>query len=517
MTAPTPAKAVRPPRGSSTVAEPHLLVSPPHQGTAAAARMIGLLAALVPLLSFAAPDRIEDYAAVAALQLHSTEGLQRLELPLAVLQASRSPGYADVRLFDARGEPVPLAWAQRPPGLAGSERRAPVPAFAWPATVPAETGIQVQVDANGAVVRIRSAHPAPPAAAPVPTVWLLDLSRLDHQGERITQLALDWPARPGGMATGVHVEGSDDTRTWASITRGSLLDLAQGGAPALKQVEWPASERAQGAGRWARAGMPRYLRLSFDTPLTLTRAELTLSQAPAEPPLASQRVAFLATEAPPGEPHPWELDLQGPVPVSRLRVHLPQTNTVVPLKLQQRDDARRPWRTVTTLVAWRLTRNGQDLHSPAIGFEAASTRYWQLVPDARSAGWSPASLEATLEWTAPQIVFAARGLGAPEAAAPAPGAAALRLAVGRESRGAPPLTLAALIPSYEPGAEHLLPAASLAALTPQAVVVPPLPERLRQASPADRQRWTLWLALVLAVAGLGWLAWKLVREVKTAR
>jgi len=478
---------------------------------------IALLATLAPLPSTAAPDRIEDYAAVAALALQSNEGLQRLELPLAVLQASRSAGYADVRLFDARGEPVPLAWAQRPPGLAGTERRAPVPAFAWPATAPAETGIQVQVDANGAVVRVRSAQAAPPAAAPLPTTWLLDLSRLNGKGERITQLALDWPARTGGLATGVHIEGSDDTRTWASITRGSLLDLAQSGAPALKQVEWPAAERAQGAGRWARPGMPRYLRLRFDTPLALTRAELTLSQAPAEPPQASQRVAFLAAEAPPGEPHPWEIDLQGRVPVSRLRVHLPQTNTVVPLKLQQRDDPRRPWRTVTSLVAWRLTRNGQELHSLAVGFEAASARYWQLVPDARSAGWNPATLEATLEWAAPQIVFAARGLGAPDAAASAAAALTLRLAVGREGRGPPPLTLAALIPSYEPGAEHLLPAASLATLTPQTVAPTPLPERLRQASPADRQRWTLWLALVLAVTGLGWMAWKLVREVRTAQ
>ena len=174
--------------------------------------------------------------------------------------------------------------------------------------------------------------------------------------------------------------------------------------------------------------VPRYLRLGFDTPLVLSRAELTLSQAPAELPLASQRVTFTAAEAAAGEPRPWELDLQGRVPVSRLRVHLPQTNTVVPLRLQQRDDPRRPWRTVASLVAWRLTRNGQELQAPAAAFEAASARYWQLVPDARSTGWSPATLEATLEWTAPQIVFAARGLGAPEAAT----ATALRLAVGRD-------------------------------------------------------------------------------------
>lgn len=480
----------------------------------ACAGVITLPALLAPGPSSAAPDRIEGYAAVAALHLRSNEGLQRLELPLAVLQASRGAGYADVRLFDARGEPVPLAWAQRPPSVAGTERRAAVPVFAWPSAAPAEAGIQVQVDATGAVLRIRGAQPAAGAAAPLPGMWLLDLSRLEGHGERITRLALDWPARPGGIATRVHVEGSDDTRTWTAITQGPLLDLAQSGAPTLKQVEWPAAERAPGARPWARAGLPRYLRLGFDTPLVLSRAELMLSQAPVELPLASQRVTFTAAEAAAGEPRPWELDLQGRVPVSRLRVHLPQTNTVVPLRLQQRDDPRRPWRTVTSLVAWRLTRNGQELQAPAVVFEAASARYWQLVPDARSAGWSPATLEAMLEWTAPQIVFAARGLGAPGTAA---GATTLRLAVGRDGRGTPPLTLAALIPGYEPGAEYALPAAGLATLTPQTVASTPLPERLREASPADRQRWTLWLALVLAVAGLGWMAWKLVREVHTGR
>lgn len=458
-------------------------------------------AALLPLPSFGAPDRLDDYAAVATVALHSSDGLHRLELPLEVLQASRSAGYADVRLFDARGEPLPLAWAQRPAIPAGAERHVRVPVFAWPAAPASESPIKVQVDSTGAVVRIISSGDAPAKAA-VPATWLLDLSRLDRQGERITRLALDWPPQPGGIATGVRIEGSDDTRSWIPIAHASLLDLAQSGAPVLKQVDWPAAGPTP-------ARPPRYLRLVFDTPLPLGMAEITLNQVPAGPPLASQRVTFMAAEGP--EPRPWELDLKGRVPVSRLRVHLPQTNTVVPLRLQQRDDPRRPWRTVASLVAWRLTRNGQELQAPATAFEAASARYWQLVPDARSAGWTPATLEATLEWTSPQIVFAARGLVGQASGALA--GTPLHLAVGRDGRGPPPLALAALIPGYEPGAEHLLPAASLSALAPQEVAPTPLPERLRRASPDDPQRWTLWLVLVLAVAGLGWMACKLVREV----
>jgi hypothetical protein len=514
------------------------------------ARPSPALAALLALAALAGPaaaddDRIDQYGAVARVELHSSDGLQRLELPLAVLQASRSPGYADVRIFDARGEPVPQAWAQAAPRLPASERLWPVPRFAWPSaavaaapipgTLPAggavapaadapasaAAEVTVQVNTAGAVVRIEGSAPAPADAAPQPpTTWLLDLSALADPAERIARLQLDWPARAGGLATGVQVEGSDDARNWQLVTRSSLLDLGQGGAPALKHVDWPAGART-----------PRYLRLSFDTPLALARSELALTRGPAERPRAAQRVRF-AVDATAHAPRPWELDLQGRVPLSHLRLHLPQANTVATLQLQQRDDPKQPWRNVASFTAWRLTRDGHEMNAPAFAFDALAARYWRLVPDARAGLGSESGLEATLEWTPPQLVFAARGVpaaaGEPASGADAPPGAAdaglrlgsmdagLRLAVGRATQPAPGVGVATLIPGYEYGAEYRLPAAGLSALSEQAVATPGLPERLRDAGPADRQRWILWAVLVVAVAGLGWFAWNLAREVRRA-
>jgi hypothetical protein len=497
---------------------------------ASKALLAALALAAAPTTALAQPDdRIERYGAVADIQLHSTEGLQRLELPLAVLQSSRSAGYADLRVFDARGEPVPMAWAHSAPRGAAATRTFAVPRFAWPApaagasaTPGIATPTTVQINAAGAVVRIEGAPAAEPAApAGAASAWLLDLSALTDPAERITHVLLDWPQREGGLATGVHMESSDDAVTWRSIARGQLLDLAQSGAPALKQLDWPAPERT-----------PRYLRLNFDTPLDLARSDLALSQAPAERPRSTQRFVF-AAGAGGTAPQPWVLDLHGRVPLSHITPHLPQTNTVATLTLQQRNDLQQPWRTVTSFTAWRLTRDGREITSPAAAFDAPPARYWQLVPDARTGGWGQPTLEATLEWTAPVLVFTARGVPGPGAAAAAPEASApagdgaalpaggpagggLRLAVGREVQPSAQPGLATLMPGYVYGAEHQLPAATLTPLRLQAVAEPGLPQRLRDAGPADQRRWVLWGVLVLAVAGLGWLAWKLVREVGRA-
>ena len=56
-----------------------------------------------------AGDLARHYAATATIALVPQEGLQRLSLPLPVLQASRSPQWADVRVLDRAGRPVPIA------------------------------------------------------------------------------------------------------------------------------------------------------------------------------------------------------------------------------------------------------------------------------------------------------------------------------------------------------------------------------------------------------------------------
>jgi Protein of unknown function (DUF3999) len=460
--------------------------------------------AAIPLASFvclaaAVDDAPRLYGATAGVTVASGDGLQRLELPLAVLQASRSTGYADVRLFDAQGDPLPIAWAERLPQGPQVQRQVAVSRLAWPAAPPAADAAaasattRVQVDADGAVIRIeatRAAKNAASATAGTSSRWLLDLSAFARGTERLARVMLDWPAREGGLSTTVSVEGSDDARDWRTVTQSALLALpGADAAPSRKHIDWPTG-----------TPLPKYLRLSFETPLALSRSDVVLTTAPAAPPLPSQRVSFLPDDAAAGVPRRWQLDLQGRVPIARIRVHLNEPNTVASLRLEHRNDAAQPWQAATSFVAWRLQREGVELESPAADVPAAASRHWRLVADERTSRLGHGPVEATIEWNAPQLVFAARD------------GKALRLAVGRDQAPAVTLALPVLVPGYESGAEFKLPRAQVGALAVQTVATPGLPQRLSEASSEDRRRWMLWGVLTLAVIGLALLAWRLAKE-----
>ena len=65
------------------------------------------LAALCLATACHGAERPADHAALAPLTAPSSDGLQRLHLPLAVLQQSRTAGLADLRVFNAAGESLP--------------------------------------------------------------------------------------------------------------------------------------------------------------------------------------------------------------------------------------------------------------------------------------------------------------------------------------------------------------------------------------------------------------------------
>ncbi len=478
-----------------------------------------------------AGDLTQRFAAIAPITLVPQEGLQRLGLPLPVLQASRSSAWADVRVLDASGRPVPTAWLpSAAPVRVDSDTSllsASLPRFAWPSTpnvgntttLAADTGdLRVQVNSAGAVVKIESSRPKQAASAgtdTAPRVWLLDLSALPRPGRSIQQLQLDWPALPQGLSSRVDIEGSDDAQRWSRITSGPLLELptmpsaaaasdanasetSAQAAPQVKQVDWPAGQST-----------PRYLRLSFEQPMALSSAQLRWFATATPVALRTATVQFHAVAADDKQPAHWALDLEGAVPIQQLQLSLPQVNTVLGLRLEQRNDNREAWRSVASFVAWRLQRDGKEQQSSPLEWNtatstttAATARYWRLVPDARTAQLPPQSLNATIGWQTPQLLLVAQGGGA------------LRLAVGRERDMGSTVAWQTLVPGADEAALKRLPEAGLGALTRQVVVEPSFNERIQTASPEDQRRWMLWGVLALAVVGLGGLAWRLGKDMK---
>ena len=70
----------------------------------------------------------------------------------------------------------------------------------------------------------------------------------------------------------------------------------------------------------------------------------------------------------------------------RVRVQLPQPNTVVQIELLVRDKTEQPWRSVTRGVAYRLRKGDSEITSPELAVGVTTDRYWLLRADQRGGG-----------------------------------------------------------------------------------------------------------------------------------
>jgi hypothetical protein len=443
------------------------------------------------------------FRAVAPVVLSSNEGLQRLPLPLPVLLASRTTGYADVRVTTQDGDTLPIAWAQAPAASAPTQRTVAVPRFAWPSGPAAALGqteqTRIRIDARGAVVEVRSTpgKTGPPPPSGESLRWLLDVSQGRQTGEQIERVLLNWPARPNGLSTQVQVEASDDAVNWQAQTTAALLELpgADSSTVNLKHIAWQATT----------SGAPRYVRLSFDAPMALSSTEVRWSQRPTQVPNPSQEFEFVQqAPQPPANEIAWTLDLGGRVPLTQLALLGNPMNTVSALRLEHRDDAAQPWQAAANFVAWRLQRQGVEQRSPALELPATSARYWRLVSDGRTSKPGGAALKVRLSWLAPQLVFAATS------------AQGIQLRVGLDRATPAAVPLPTLMPGYTAGAEHQLPAAAVGELLAVPWREPTAWEQLAAPNAQQRKQWLLWAVLAAVVLGLGVLAMRLSRDLKGA-
>ena len=458
------------------------------------ARWLILFAAALPV--HAATDRLEQYGGSAELTLGSPgQGLYRVQLPLAVLQQSRSVDARDVRVFNAAGEPVPVGWAGTPPAVATEPRQVRLPHFAWPAYASPSgeqaSEVRIELGPQGAVLRVeRSGKPGwAPSAASATATWLLDLAPLG--AEKPSAVVLHWAPEPFALVVGADIESSADAQTWHAAGRATLLDVpasAQGSAIVERRVEI-ASLVAQA----------RYLRIRLAQAMRLERVDAEL--AVQAPPVALESARFLLQQ---DGVNAWTLDTGTALKVRRMQLHLAQDNSVAPLQIARRAvdafDSRSPqdWLPVASHTAYRLVRDGASLQSPSFTVAEHNTREWRFSLDARV---SPPSSppEITLWWNAPKLLFAARGAGP------------FRLAVGRDHAPATALDRSVLVPGYRQGDEFALPAATVGSLTVRTPAGTWL-EVFDQVSAEAYRRWLLWAVLGAAVVALCALAWKLSHD-----
>ncbi|OXH88466.1 hypothetical protein CA831_17390, partial [Burkholderia multivorans] len=195
-------------------------------------------------------------------------------------------------------------------------------------------------------------------AAPAPAKRggdLVDLSHTDGEPD-----ALLVHLRDDSYQGRVAVDASDDLRTWRPLGETQLLKVGTG-ADLLVQ-ERIALDGAR----------PRYLRLNWlDGAPEI--ASIDVETRPSDPsatdaaavPRQWRNAVHVQADDVRGA---YRFDTDGAYPVDRVRIDLPQPNTVARATLQSRATPQAPWRDVATAVLFRLQRNGGEQRNPPLTF-----------------------------------------------------------------------------------------------------------------------------------------------------
>ena len=432
-----------------------------------------LLVAALP----AAAQPPSKFMSSAELTLTGSEALHRVELPFEVYRDARRD-LADVRVLNARGEAVPLAFA----GDADLQREmlplVELPSFAVTtlATAPSGRGSEVTVrTADGTLVSIRGKGGDRVARA---AAYLLDASALK---EPMRALYFEWEAGAGAEVVKLRIEASDDLKSWGALASGPLVRVENAGRMLSQpRIEFPARTA-------------KYLRVTWSTPgfkLTGVRAE---REARTQPP---PRVTRTVQGMPGSKPGEFVYDLGARLPVESFRLVPGEPNDVISAAITARGDEKETWRAVGWAPFYRLRYEDAEKQSPPLEIGRLLVRYWmaRLAPGATSAA-APA-LE--VQWRSHQLVFVARGEGP------------FALAFGNPLATAVALPVSSLIPGYERLAELRLPEARVGSVREG-----PPPSRWDQlVGEANPRRLALWAILIGGVAVLGFMAWRLSRQMR---
>jgi hypothetical protein len=448
-----------------------------------------------------AAEKPTDFAYGLTIEASGSEALYDVMLPAAVYQGVTRHDLGDVRVFNGAGEVVPHAWRPRRTQSADAGATVQLTLFPLKAAAGASVeglAISVRRSAGGATsVDIKSGDA--PAPAQAIAGYLIDMSQ---QERALRSLELDWRATEG-FSGRLRIDASDDLANWRTLVSGAPLVSLEVGGQRLQQkrIEMPQQKakylRLAWVGTGANNAMPE-----------LTAASGELAEKFIEAPREWNKFSAARGEKP-GE---YVFDVKGQFPIDRLRLELPEPNTIAQVEILARDKAEQPWRSVTRGVAYRLRQSGGEVASPDIQVSASSERWWMIRVDQRGGGVGSGLPVLHTGWVPHQLVFAARG------------APPFMLAYGKHgNRGAEAgsLPIESLIPGYredggasvrsvKTGAKPTVNVQTTFAGSQAAQKELGGPARLQEQ--VDWKRWSLWGVLALGVLVLGAMAWRLVKQ-----
>ncbi|TVV74718.1 DUF3999 family protein [Sphingomonas solaris] len=447
--------------------------------------MIRSIAVLAAALLLSAPagaaeaDRPEAYAVRIPVTPAPGGSLQQLAVPTRALVASQRAGLADLRIFDGRGQAVPIALSTAPAGPRHRMMTLPALPILGAAGTLAVTGVSLRIDEGqrASVVRVDGTPRAGAGAGTVVLGVLFDTRRLAGPVDALTLDAEVPVAQPVTFT----IEASDDLQDWQPVACKTLYRADAAAAPE--------------AIAFAAMGLHgRYLRVTWQaasrlvSPVVVRGARLAMVAGEA---VARQRAVIGLPASAGGKAI--EFALPFATPVAALEGVPTGGDSVVPVRILGRDARDQAWVPLAAGPVFRLTNSGRTRLNPPFDLHGARFRTLRIETDANSAGFA-ATPEVAVRFDPVRLIFLASSTPP------------FVLAAGR--RDAPPVWLpaASLVPGYGPAADAALPAATTAPAA-DPVVAAAAPD-----ATAARRGMVLWAVLLAGTALLGAMVWWLMRQ-----
>jgi hypothetical protein len=466
------------------------------------ALLVGLAAPMM-VLAADAPDaaNAKSYAIRIPVAAAPDAPLQRLLLPAEALVRLQSAGYADLRLFNAAGQPVPMALAQVPTTNSTEEQQVKLAAYPILGNATAAAagleGLSLRIEERQGrrVVQLNTGGSTTTTAGAASQQKVLG-ALLDARAATLPAVRLTLDAElPVGQPITFNVQASKDLKSWRYLAD-TVLYRADASAPAASLGD---SSLALSMAELK----DHYLRITWGgADVTLRGATLVTSRSTAT------RERISATMAPPAMAGPRELSFALPfaTPIAALKITPKDGNVLVPIRVLGRNDRNQPWSLLATTVVYRLSTAGKEQTSGPVELQGASVREVKIEADAKTPGFASAP-DIVLQFEPAQLVFLASGQGpftlAAGLAGPAGAAAAF-------------LPMSSLIPGYKASQENALPLAKADVSKAEggAGVAGPLVAAQAPGDGIPTRTLVLWGILLAGALALGAMAWVLMKQTR---
>jgi len=355
---------------------------------------------LFSLVSPASAREMEphDFAYGVPLATTGRDALCEFPLPAQVYRDVTRRDLGDICVFNGRGEVVPFSLDQvsQPHPAPPEFRNLPLFPLAE-VTGKKEDGVTLQVrrSPEGSLIRIETAD-GETAGRDIPS-YLLDASSLKRP---VASLELEWEPRPEGTVGRIRVEGSDDLENWSVLVpEAPVIGLRYGD----HTLERRAVEMG-GAGR-------KYYRLSSSGAGEMPRLSAVKARL-ALPDLEHPRQWSKVSASPrTGEAGGYLFELPGHMPVDRVRIRLPQENTLVSVTFFSRATERDTWKADGSALAYRLRIRGEEVTGPDIVLNPSTDRYRLMRVERSGGGLGSGTPVIEFGWVPGRLLFVARGAG----------------------------------------------------------------------------------------------------------